>query len=123
MTTTMAASPTVYNPQWHPSPLFKPYWTAAAGHDAFTGYKNELAADEIRPSEMESPPLGSTITSNPAGHNIEAEHSSASGSMPHDQRQDVAGGYYLSPQSTGSESNRLEETEPAHREMPSEMQG
>lgn len=124
MTATVAASPTGYDQQWHHSPVAKPYWAAGPGNDAFTGFKNELPADEIRPTEVASPSLGEVTPSLSARHDIVRAHSDASEVLPHDQRQDVAGGYYLSPQSTGSESIQLEDgTEHGHRETPSEMQG
>lgn len=121
---TNAASPIGYDQQWQQSTLPKTYLAAVPGHDAFTGFKNELPADEVRPSEMSSPALEEATPSSPAGQNIANGHLDTLGSLRHEQpRQDVAGGYYLSPQSTGSETNRVDGSERDHREAPSEMQG
>ncbi|CAN8104184.1 unnamed protein product [Discula destructiva] len=103
-----------------------PLWAPnIVGHDAFSGFKNELPADEIRPTKMASPLLGGvTVPSSPVGREIERADSDASGTIrPREHRHDVAGGYYISPQSTGSEGYRLNEGKYGHRGPPSEMQG
>lgn len=124
-TTASTASPMIYEQQWQHSTLPKSYLMAAGpGHDAFTGFKNELPADEIRPSEVASPSVHPITPTSPDGHDISRAYSDASaGRMSHDQRQDVAGGYYLSPQSTGSDTNHVEDQGPVHRGPPSELQG
>lgn len=119
------ASPIGYEQQWQHSSLPKSYLLVAGpGHDAFTGFKNELPADEIRPSEVASPSVHPTTPTSPDRNDISRAYSDASaGWVSHDQRQDVAGGYYLSPQSTGSDTNHIGEQGPGHRGPPSEMQG
>lgn len=122
---TATASPIGYEQQWQHSTLPKSYLVVGPGHDAFTGFKNELPADEIRPSEIASPSINPVTPTSPVEHDILRARSDASdGRMSHDQRQDyVAGGYYLSPQSTGSENNYAEGRGHGHQEAPSEMQG
>lgn len=124
MTATIAASPTGYDQQWSHSTIPpKSFLVAGAGNDTFTGFKNELPANEIRPLEMASPSIHQIIPASPTGHNIPQADSDASGGIAHHQRHDVVGGYYLSPQSTGSENNHIDEPEHTQRHHPSEMQG
>lgn len=125
MTATAAASPSSYEQQHLPLPKAS-HWTASPHNDAFTGFKNELPADEIRPAEMASPELGEVVVpSSPAGREIGTADSETSETMRSQdyQRRDVTGGYYLSPQSTGSETHRSDEAEHGNRGPPSEMQG
>lgn len=84
---------------WASSPSPKPYWML--GNDAFTGYKNELPADEIQPvAQPSSPHKGMGAPSSPDDR-IGRADSTASGVMLDAPAQDSMGRFYVSPQSTG----------------------
>lgn len=85
---------------WASSPSPKPYWVLGNDGHAFTGFKNELPANEIQPPPPSSPPVGMMAPPSPT-YNIERADSTASGVMADGPAQDSMGRLYVSPQTTG----------------------
>lgn len=119
--TTVAASP---SPK--PQPPYAAYWVPRGNNDAFTGFKNELPADEIghrgdvgAPGKPGASPVGGVMPSPPSspgyGGQLDGEREGlpreyggggGGGGVPSDvqggQHQvDPMGRFWVSPQSTG----------------------
>lgn len=119
--TTATLSPHPSDQSWHHSSLPKPYWIM--GNEAFTGYKNELPANEVQvPGQAASPPIGTAVPSSPDA-NAERAESTVSEILPDAHGKEYTARSYLSPQTTGFSEHRPSQTEGSEPATVSELQG